>query len=76
MPNLPAMLAFGFGSGLPLLLSGFTLRQWLTEQGVSLAVIGLIGSIGLPYTLKFLWAPAPAPGRARRVLASATSSRG
>ncbi len=65
------MLAFGFGSGLPLLLSGFTLRQWLTEQGVSLAVIGLIGSIGLPYTLKFLWAPvldqvAP-PGPLRRL---------
>lgn len=57
MDRSSAMLAFGFGSGLPLLLSGFTLRQWLTEQGVSLAVIGLVGSIGLPYTLKFLWAP-------------------
>ncbi len=71
MPRLAAMLAFGFGSGLPLLLSGFTLRQWLTEQHVPLATIGLVGLIGLPYTLKFLWAPvldqvAP-PGWLRRL---------
>jgi PAT family beta-lactamase induction signal transducer AmpG len=51
------MLAFGFVSGLPLSLSGFTLRQWLTEGHVSLAAIGLTANIGLPYTLKFLWAP-------------------
>jgi PAT family beta-lactamase induction signal transducer AmpG len=49
--------AFGFSSGLPLALSGFTLRQWLTEGHVSLAAIGLTANIGLPYTLKFLWAP-------------------
>ena len=51
------MAAFGFASGLPLALSGFTLRQWLTEGHVSLAAIGLTANIGLPYTLKFLWAP-------------------
>ncbi len=65
------MLAFGFGSGLPLLLSGFTLRQWLTEQGVPLGVIGLVSWIGLPYTLKFLWGPVldqvPPPGPLRRL---------
>jgi PAT family beta-lactamase induction signal transducer AmpG len=59
------MLAFGFLSGLPLALSGFTLRQWLTESHVSLAALGLTANIGLSYTLKFLWAPlldhAPAP---------------
>ena len=71
MPLLSTMLAFGFGSGLPLLLSGFTLRQWLTEQNVPLPVVGLVGLIGLPYTLKFLWAPvldqvAP-PGWLRRL---------
>lgn len=49
--------AFGFTSGLPLALSGFTLRQWLTEGQVSLAAIGLTANIGLSYTLKFLWAP-------------------
>jgi PAT family beta-lactamase induction signal transducer AmpG len=52
------MFAFGFLSGLPLALSGFTLRQWLTEGHVSLAVTGLTANIGLSYTLKFLWAPA------------------
>ena len=48
---------FGFASGLPLPLSGFTLRQWLSEGHVSLITIGLTANIGLPYTLKFLWAP-------------------
>ena len=51
------MFAFGGLSGLPLALSGFTLRQWLTEAHLSLAVTGLTANIGLSYTLKFLWAP-------------------
>jgi PAT family beta-lactamase induction signal transducer AmpG len=51
------MLGFGFVSGLPLFLSGFTLKQWLAESGVSLSSIGLAGYIGLAYTFKFLWAP-------------------
>ncbi|HET9020131.1 MAG TPA: MFS transporter [Acetobacteraceae bacterium] len=59
------MFAFGALSGLPLALSGFTLRQWLTEAHLSLAVTGLSANIGISYTLKFLWAPvmdqAPAP---------------
>jgi PAT family beta-lactamase induction signal transducer AmpG len=55
--RLLIMTAFGAVSGLPLALSGFTLRQWLTEGHVSLAAIGLTANIGLPYTLKFLWAP-------------------
>lgn len=52
------MGAFGFLSGLPLPLSGFTLTQWLAEGGVSLGAIGLTANIGLAYTLKFLWSPA------------------
>ncbi len=51
------MAAFGFVAGLPLPLSGFTLRQWLTEGHVSLGAIGLTANIGLAYTLKFLWSP-------------------
>ena len=51
------MCAFGFVSGLPLFLSGFTFRQWLTESGASLQTIGMMASLGLPYTFKFLWAP-------------------
>ena len=55
--RLLLMGAFGFFAGLPLPLSGFTLRQWLTEGGTSLAAIGLTANIGLAYTLKFLWSP-------------------
>ena len=51
------MAAYGFVAGLPLSLSGFTLRLWLSESGVSLAVIGLTANISLAYSLKFLWAP-------------------
>ncbi len=51
------MGAFGFASGLPLPLSGFTFRLWLSQGGVSLAAIGLTANIGIAYTLKFLWAP-------------------
>ena len=51
------MGAFGFFAGLPLPLSGFTLRQWLTEGGTSLTAIGLTANIGLAYSLKFLWSP-------------------
>ena len=51
------MGAYGFFAGLPLSLSGFTLRQWLTEGGIALAAIGLTANIGLAYTLKFLWSP-------------------
>ena len=47
----------GFASGLPIYLTFFTLQQWMSESGVSLKAIGLTASIGLPYLLKFLWAP-------------------
>ncbi len=51
------MLLFGFSSGRPLFLTNFTLQQWLSESHVSLRAIGATALIGLPYTLKFLWAP-------------------
>ena len=50
-------LVMGFTSGLPLLLTGSVLQAWLKDSGVSLAAIGTASLIGLPYTLKFLWAP-------------------
>ena len=56
-PALWLMAAYGFVAGLPLPLSGFTFRLWLSEGGVSLALIGLTANIGLAYSLKFLWAP-------------------
>jgi MFS transporter, PAT family, beta-lactamase induction signal transducer AmpG len=65
------MAAYGFVAGLPLPLSGFTFRLWLSEGGVSLAVIGITANIGLTYSLKFLWAPlldqAPPSGLLRRL---------
>ena len=47
----------GFASGLPLLLTGSVLQAWLKDGGIDLARIGLFALVGLPYTLKFLWAP-------------------
>jgi PAT family beta-lactamase induction signal transducer AmpG len=55
--QLLAMAAYGFVSGLPLPLSGFTFRLWLSDSGAGLAVVGLTAWIGLAYSLKFLWAP-------------------
>ena len=51
------MLPLGFASGLPLALTSGTLQAWLTVAGVDLATIGWFSLVGLPYTLKFLWAP-------------------
>jgi PAT family beta-lactamase induction signal transducer AmpG len=39
------------------LLTISVLQAWMKEEGVDLAVIGLMALVGLPYTLKFLWAP-------------------
>jgi MFS transporter, PAT family, beta-lactamase induction signal transducer AmpG len=55
--RMAASLLMGFSCGLPLLLTISLLQAWLTEAGVDLATIGLFTLVGLPYTLKFLWAP-------------------
>ncbi len=47
----------GFSCGVPLLLTLSVLQAWMKEKGVDLGVIGLFSLVGLPYTLKFLWAP-------------------
>ena len=51
------ILFLGFSSGLPLALTFSTLSFWLAEEGVSKATVGLFTLVGLPYTLKFIWAP-------------------
>ena len=56
-PKMLVMLLTGFSSGLPLLLTGSTLKFWMREEGLDLTTIGFFGLVGLPYTLKFLWAP-------------------
>src|SRR5256885_3890097 len=56
-PRVLIVLFLGFSAGLPLALSGSTLRVWLREAGVDLETIGLFALVGTPYTVKFLWAP-------------------
>jgi PAT family beta-lactamase induction signal transducer AmpG len=56
-PKVAAMLALGFSSGLPFLLTGNTLGYWLRDQGTTLKAIGFLSWVGLAYSLKFLWAP-------------------
>ena len=51
------LFLMGFSSGIPLLLIGSTLRAWMTEEKIDLTVIGIFSLVGLPYALKFLWAP-------------------
>jgi len=55
--RMAVMLPLGFASGLPLPLTAGTLQAWLTVAGVDLRTIGIFTLVGLPYTLKFLWAP-------------------
>ncbi|MBW2199214.1 MAG: AmpG family muropeptide MFS transporter [Deltaproteobacteria bacterium] len=50
-------LLMGFACGLPLLLTISLLQAWMKEEGVDLTIIGMMALVGLPYTLKFLWAP-------------------
>ncbi|MBW2175507.1 MAG: AmpG family muropeptide MFS transporter [Deltaproteobacteria bacterium] len=56
-PRMLVALLMGFSCGLPLLLTITVLQAWMREEGVDLTVIGIMGLVGLPYTLKFLWAP-------------------
>jgi len=55
--RIAIMLPLGFASGLPLALTSGTLQAWLTVAGLDLKTIGIFTLVGLPYTLKFLWAP-------------------
>jgi len=52
-----SLLGLGFSSGLPLALIGTTLQAWMTTENVDLRVIGIFSLVGLPYTIKVLWAP-------------------
>lgn len=56
-PSVLVIMLLGFSSGLPLALSGETLKVWMSDRGVDLGTIGLLSLAGLPYTLKFIWAP-------------------
>ena len=56
-PKVAVMLALGFSSGLPFLLTGNTFGYWLRDEGTTLKAIGFLSWVGLAYSLKFLWAP-------------------
>lgn len=56
-PGALRMIAFGFSSGLPLLLVIGTLGLWLREAGVDLSTIGFFSWVGLVYGFKWSWAP-------------------
>jgi PAT family beta-lactamase induction signal transducer AmpG len=56
-PKVAVMLALGFASGLPFLLTQNTLGYWLRDEGISLKVIGFASWAGLAYVFKPLWAP-------------------
>ena len=55
--RLAVVALLGFASGLPLALTGQAMQAWLTVEGLSLAAIGFLSLVGMPYTFKFLWAP-------------------
>ena len=46
-----------FASGLPYFFFNETIPLWLTQEGMSLAGIGLATGASMPWVLKFLWAP-------------------
>ena len=56
-PRMLIIMAMGFASGLPLLLTLSTLSYWLSRLGVDKTTIGLFALVGTPYTFKFLWSP-------------------
>ncbi len=51
------VLLMGFSSGLPLLLTGGTLKTWLAREQVDISTIGYFSWVGMAYSLKFFWAP-------------------
>jgi len=55
--RMAVMPFLGFSSGLPLALTAGTLQAWMAVAGINIRTIGLFALVGLPYTIKFLWAP-------------------
>lgn len=52
------VLTFGFSSGLPLMLVFGTLSLWLKDYNIAYSAIGAFSLVRLPYSFKWLWAPA------------------
>ena len=56
-PKVAVMLALGFSSGLPFLLTANTFGYWLRDAGTSLIAIGFISWVGFAYAFKVYWSP-------------------
>jgi PAT family beta-lactamase induction signal transducer AmpG len=56
-PKVAVMLALGFSSGLPFLLTANTIGYWLRDEGTSLIAIGFISWVGFAYAFKVYWSP-------------------
>src|SRR5215218_1868966 len=56
-PKVAVMLALGFASGLPFLLTAGTFGYWLRDEHTTLKAIGFISWVGMAYVLKPFWAP-------------------
>jgi PAT family beta-lactamase induction signal transducer AmpG len=56
-PKVAVMLALGFSSGLPFLLTANTFGYWLRDEGTSLKAIGFISWVGFAYAFKVYWSP-------------------
>jgi PAT family beta-lactamase induction signal transducer AmpG len=56
-PKVAVMLALGFASGLPFLLTANTFGYWLRDAGTSLSAIGFISWVGFAYAFKVYWSP-------------------
>lgn len=56
-PRVLQVLALGFSSGLPLLLTYSTLQAWMATAGVRRAAVGAIALVGTSYAFKFVWSP-------------------
>jgi PAT family beta-lactamase induction signal transducer AmpG len=55
--RMAVVTLLGFSSGIPLALTTSTLQTWLRREQVDLATVGVFSLVGMPYALKFVWAP-------------------
>ena len=55
--NPAVAFLLGISSGFPLTLLIATMGFWLAKVGIDTTTIGLAVMVGIPYTIKFLWAP-------------------
>ena len=51
------VFVLGFASGLPFVLTGATLKQWLAQDKIDIKTIGFFSWVGIAYSFKYLWSP-------------------